>query len=81
MTAVRADAAMVKEMHMTKVKSSIVVALAAGALVVGMSACKKEGPAERAGREIDKSAEKAGHQIEKAGDKIKDAIKDMKKPN
>lgn len=64
---------------MMKISRSVVVALALGALISGMSGCKKEGPAERAGREIDESAEKAGKQIEKAGDKMKDAINDLKK--
>lgn len=49
-------------------------------LVVGLSACeKKEGPAERAGKQIDKSMESAGKQLEKAGEKIQDAAKDTKK--
>ena len=48
-------------------------------MAAGFSGCKKEGPAERAGKEIDRSADKAGHQIERAGDKVKDAINDMKK--
>jgi len=64
---------------MTKINRSVVVALMLGALVVGLSGCKKEGPAERAGKEMDKAAEKAGQQIEKAGDKMKDAVHDMKK--
>ena len=34
---------------------------------------KHEGPAESAGKEIDKAAKKTGEQIEKAGDKIQDA--------
>ena len=54
--------------------------LAIGILTVGLAACeKKEGPAERAGKEIDKTLEKAGQQIEKAGDRIQDAAKDAKK--
>jgi hypothetical protein len=76
---------------MKKISRSIIVALALGALVAGMSGCqKKEGPAERAGKEIDKAVEKTGQQIdkavektgekiEKAGEKIKDAGKDAKK--
>jgi len=56
-----------------------VVTLLLGCLVVGVSGCKKEGPAERAGREIDRSAEKAGKEIEKTGEKLMDAIKDVKK--
>ena len=62
-----------------KISRSIIVALTLGTLVSGMSGCKKEGPAERAGKEIDKSAEKVGEQMEKAGDKMKDVINDIKK--
>ena len=64
---------------MKRINSMIVVALALGALVAGMSGCKKEGPAERAGKEIDRTAEKADHQLDRAGDKVKDAIHDLKK--
>ena len=64
---------------MKRINSMIVVALALGALVAGMSGCKKEGPAERAGKEIDRTAEKAGHEMDRAGDKVKDAIHDLKK--
>jgi len=47
-----------------------------GTLIAGLISCqKKESPAERAGKQIDKAVEKAGHQIEKAGDKIEDAAK------
>jgi len=35
--------------------------------------CQKEGPAERAGKQVDQATEKVGQQIEKAGDSIKDA--------
>jgi len=45
-------------------------------LVAGLSACQKqEGPAEKAGKSIDKTVEKAGQQIEKAGEKIQDVAK------
>jgi len=56
-------------------------------LMAGVSGCKKkEGPLERAGKEIDRAAEKTGQQInkaveksgeklEKAGDKIKESVK------
>jgi hypothetical protein len=62
-----------------KVTRSIVVAMALGVLALGLVGCRKEGPAERAGKEIDKTAEKASQQVEKAGDKIKDTINDVKK--
>jgi predicted small secreted protein len=53
---------------MTRINRSIIAALVLGILVAGLSGCKKEGPMERAGKEIDK-----------AGDSIKDAAKDLKK--
>ena len=40
---------------------------------------KQEGPAEQAGKEVDKAVEKVGQQIEKAGDAIQDAAKGGKK--
>jgi hypothetical protein len=41
---------------------------------------REEGsPAERAGKEVDKTVEKAGQQLEKAGQSIQDAAKDAKK--
>ena len=54
-------------------------AVVISALIVGLSCCKKEGPVERAGKQIDKAVEKAGQQVEKAGDKIEDAARDATK--
>jgi len=55
----------------------------AGLLLAGsVAACKKEGgegPAERAGKQIDKAMEKAGQEMEKASDKIKEKVKDATK--
>ena len=74
---------------MTKIGKSVITLLVLGILVAGLSGCKKkEGPAERAGKEIDKTVEKTGQQInkavektgekiEKAGEKIKDSTKDV----
>ena len=65
---------------MIKLGKSVMVALVMSALIVGLFCCqKKEGPAERAGKQIDKAVEKAGQQIEKAGEKIEDAAKDADK--
>lgn len=48
--------------------------------MLALLGCQKhEGPAESAGKEIDKATQKAGEQIEKAGDKIQDAAKGDKK--
>ena len=55
-------------------------ALLVGALLVGIVGCQKqEGPAEKAGRDVDKAAEKVGQQVEKVGNSIQDAAKGDKK--
>ena len=65
---------------MSKIRNCIGAVLAMGILALGLSACeKKEGPAERAGKEIDKTVESAGKQLEKAGQQIQDSAKDAKK--
>lgn len=54
----------------------LVAASAATALVVMLAGCpQKEGPAEHAGKEVDKAMDKAGQQIEKAGEKVQDTAK------
>jgi hypothetical protein len=40
---------------------------------------KQEGPAEKAGKEVDKAAEKVGQQVEKVGNSIQDAARGDKK--
>lgn len=58
----------------------VMTTLVSGALIAGLSACKKqEGPAERAGKAMDNAVEKAGEKIEKAGEKIQDTAKDAQK--
>jgi hypothetical protein len=65
---------------MMKLGATVSAALVMSALLVALSGCQKqEGPAEHAGKEVDKSVEKAGQQIEKAGDRIQDAAKGDKK--
>lgn len=65
---------------MTKIRDIISACLATSILIVGLGACeKKEGPGERAGKQIDKAVENAGKKIEKAGENIQDAAKDAKK--
>ncbi|MBE2260182.1 MAG: hypothetical protein H6942_07305 [Candidatus Accumulibacter sp.] len=61
-----------------KLGGSINAALLVSALLLALSACQKhegEGPAEHAGKAIDKVVEKAGQQVEKAGEAIQDAAK------
>ena len=65
---------------MTKLRNVVGAAVAMSILVVGLSACeKKEGPAERAGKEIDKTVQSAGQEVEKVGQQIQDAAKDARK--
>jgi len=52
--------------------------LVAGAMLFLLSACEKEGPAERAGKEADKVVSDVGKSIEKAGENIQDAAKGKK---
>lgn len=49
---------------------------AAAAVVVTLTGCQeKEGPAEKAGKELDKAAASVGQAIENAGDKIQNSVK------
>lgn len=63
-------------MKLGKIVSTVAVA---GAVLFALSACEKEGPAERAGKEADKAVESVGKSIEKAGESIQDAAKGNKK--
>lgn len=60
---------------MPKNKFGAMTIVAAGLLALTLSACQKEGPAEKAGKEIDKAVSQAGQQIQKAGDSLKSAAK------
>ena len=65
---------------MMKLGGTVSAALVMGALLAALSGCQKqEGPAEHAGKEVDKAVEKAGQQIEKAGESIQDAARGDKK--
>jgi hypothetical protein len=46
-------------------------------LLLGMalSACEKEGPAEKAGKELDKAAKDVGQAMERAADSVKESTK------
>lgn len=67
-------------MNNDQVKKIIGAVMVVGMLVAVLSGCQKpEGPAEHAGKEIDKATDKAGQQIEKAGENIQDAAKGDKK--
>jgi len=52
-------------------KSLLICVFAALALTVAAGCQKQEGPAEKAGKQIDKAVEKAGDKINEAADKLK----------
>jgi MT0933-like antitoxin protein len=56
---------------MSWVQQGLVVCAAATAL----TACQQEGPAERAGKKVDKAVEQAGDKVDKAAEKVGDALK------
>ena len=60
-----------REESMSKLRWLVVVAL----LGFNLSACQKEGPAEKAGKEVDKAAKDLGQSMEKAADSVKEAAK------
>lgn len=65
---------------MNQYKNSAIAVVVTGMLALALVGCeKKEGPAERAGKEVDKTMSKAGEQIEKAGEKIENTAKDAQK--
>jgi hypothetical protein len=69
-----------KGVQMIKLGKSVMAAFVMSVLIAGLLCCqRKEGPVERAGKQIDKAVEKAGQQIEKAAEKIEDAAKDANK--
>lgn len=70
----------IEEMNMSKIREIVAAGLAVSILFGGLAACeKKEGPGERAGKQLDKAVETTGQKIEQAGEKIQDAAKDAKK--
>lgn len=69
-----------QEEEMMKLARNVSAALVMSALLAALAGCQKqEGPAERAGKDVDKAAEQVGEQVEKAGESIKDAATGDKK--
>lgn len=67
-------------MNIMQYSKAAVTAMVIGVFLASASGCQKqEGPAERAGKEVDKAADKVGQTIEKAGTSIQDAAKGDKK--
>ena len=58
----------------------VTIAAVAGALALVLTGCpQQEGPAEHAGKAVDKAMDKAGQKIEKVGESVQDAAKGDKK--
>lgn len=47
-------------------------AIAAMLLVLGLGACERQGPAEKAGERVDEAVQNTGEAVEDAGDKAED---------
>ena len=45
------------------------------AALLAIAGCNRDGPAEKAGRQVDKAGEAASRSIEKAGENVRDAVK------
>ena len=61
------------------IKKPLLSLMTVGLLAVGLSACQKEGPAERAGKQVDNAAASAGEKMKEAGQDIQKAADDAKK--
>jgi predicted small lipoprotein YifL len=48
--------------------------LVLGVLLAALSGCQQEGPAEQAGKEVDKAMSNIGEQMEKAGEEVQDSV-------
>ncbi len=56
----------------TKSKTLMLMFCFAASLFV-LTGCEQEGPAERAGENVDESVERAGESIERAGENVQDS--------
>jgi len=65
---------------MNRSRQALAAVFAAAFLVAALGACQKqEGPAERAGKQIDQAVQQAGQELQKAGQKLQDAADEAKK--
>ena len=46
--------------------------------ITALAACRQEGPAEKAGRQLDQATDKAARSVEKAGQNVRDAVNGKK---
>lgn len=59
-------------MMTSKWKTGFLGTVLAAMICLGILGCEQEGPAERAGEEIDEAVEDAGEAIEEAGDAVRE---------
>lgn len=59
-----------------RLKQGILSAILSGLLVIGLSACEKEGPAEKAGEAIDETAADVEEQAGETTEAIKEKMKE-----
>lgn len=65
---------------MTRSSGAVGALMMMSALLLALPACQRQdGPAERAGKDIDKAVQGAGRQIEKAGEDMQDAARREKR--
>ena len=46
--------------------------------LLALAGCQREGPAEKAGRQVDRAADNAARSVEKAGENVRDAVNGKK---
>jgi hypothetical protein len=56
------------------IRNRYALAVCASILAFGFAACEKQGPAEKAGEEIDEALDTAGNKVEKAADEVKEEV-------
>lgn len=59
-------------------KQRILFAAAAALLALSLSACEKEGPAEKAGKSVDEAADQAQQSMENAGESLQQGTEETK---
>ena len=75
----RLQCALVQEIlrrKILKLKQGILSAILSGMLVVGLSACEKEGPAEQAGKAMDEAASDVTEKAEETKEAVEGAMKE-----
>lgn len=62
--------------NVISILKKVMLVLFSSMIIVSFTACKKEGPAERAGKKMDETVEKAGEEMKEAAEKASDKIEE-----